>query len=138
MNTIDLDALTVNLMLIAGLDKHKARECADVVNLMLSVPKMKFKCVDCGHEQMVSVAYDEDGSRYFGSGANWCDMCKTGLPVIVEDNIQQLTETNDSCTALYKAANNEHTKPQPITTKRVFAAMRHVEYEVRKHIEKKL
>ena len=36
--TIDKDALTVNLMRIVGIDKHQARECADVVLQMLAAP----------------------------------------------------------------------------------------------------
>ena len=36
--TIDKDALTVNLMRSVGIDKHQARECADVVLQMLAAP----------------------------------------------------------------------------------------------------
>ena len=36
--TIDKDALTINLMRIVGIDKHKARECADIVLQMLAAP----------------------------------------------------------------------------------------------------
>jgi hypothetical protein len=42
--------------------------------------KVRFRCEDCGHEQDVSVTYDPDGARYFGSGAHWCDKCETGKP----------------------------------------------------------
>jgi hypothetical protein len=44
----------------------------------------------------------------------------------------RLTETDDACTAIYKAANQETVKSQPLSTKRIFAAMRWVETAVRK------
>jgi hypothetical protein len=45
---------------------------------------VQFKCTSCGHMQMVNVVYGPAGSRYFGSGANWCDACENGKPEIVD------------------------------------------------------
>lgn len=44
--------------------------------------KSKYKCSDCGHEQLVSEVHDS-GRVWAGSGANWCDLCN-GKPVRVE------------------------------------------------------
>lgn len=57
--------------------------------------KHKFKCTDCGHEQLVS-AIVNGTSVYYGSGANWCDECE-GLPKRVyehgEEPVQPVQET---------------------------------------------
>jgi hypothetical protein len=53
------------------------------------VGKLPFKCTDCGHVQDVSVVYGDDGSRYFGSGANWCDKCNDGKPELIEQPAQE-------------------------------------------------
>lgn len=45
-----------------------------------------FRCSGCGHEQTVSVSHRDDGSRYFGSNATWCDKCEHGKPEQVQDS----------------------------------------------------
>lgn len=45
---------------------------------------VKMKCSSCGHEQVANGFETENGSRYFGSSANWCDACERGKPEPIE------------------------------------------------------
>lgn len=38
------------------------------------------RCTSCGHVQQVNGVEQEDGTRFLGSGANWCDRCQRGKP----------------------------------------------------------
>lgn len=41
---------------------------------------VEMKCGSCGHIQIANGFETPDGSRYFGSSANWCNACETGKP----------------------------------------------------------
>ena len=43
----------------------------------ISIP---MRCTSCGHVQQVNGVEQEDGTRFLGSGANWCDRCQGGKP----------------------------------------------------------
>jgi len=74
--------------------------------------KLPFKCSDCGHTQLVSVAYGENGERYFGSGANWCDSCGDGKPELVDQ------DTDAARLERHRALHNIVLPPHPELTEK--------------------
>ncbi len=54
--------------------------------------KIKMKCEDCGHEQWVKGSQLEDGSKYFGSGYDFCDECD-GAPRYIEGSLVEEGES---------------------------------------------
>ena len=55
--TIDKDSITANLIRIVGIDKHQARECADVVLQMLAAPSTSLPFVPWSKEAEMMEAW---------------------------------------------------------------------------------
>jgi len=93
-------------------------------------------CETCGSvQESVHHADPQDHDIWCKGEARWIQgPFYTAPPARDLEIALRLTETDDTCTEIYKAANQETVKSQPLTTKRIFAAMRYVENLVRKQI----